>query len=276
MRTREMIININWKLTKYFEIARLAYVNSGAYLANILGKSLTVVLRIWIFTQLYRVTFAVAAVDVVGGLTVAQVIWSLMLVQSFETSTKPMISKLIDEEIKSGSFAYQVNKPYSYIFYHLAGYFGRVAANVGSNLLIGSVAAWFLVGAIGSSWLGLFFGLLILVLGYALDFLISLSIGLVAFWWEDSNTIMWMYSKGRFLLGGVILPIALFPEKIQKIAELLPFANLYYAPARIMVNFEWNLVEKFVLVQLAWIIFFIMIVSIMYSRGVKNVAINGG
>ncbi|MFZ5392375.1 MAG: ABC transporter permease [Patescibacteria group bacterium] len=276
MSLNMMLKNINWKLVKYFEIARLAYVNSGVYLANILGKSLTVVLRIWIFTQLYRVTFAVAGSDVVGGLTVVQVIWSLMLVQSFETSTRPMISKLIDEEIKSGSFAYQVNKPYSYIFYHLAGYFGRVTANVGSNLLIGTVAAWFLVGAIDWSWPGLFFGLLILILGYTLDFLISMSIGLVSFWWEDSNTIMWMYSKGRFLLGGVILPIALFPEKIQKIAEILPFANLYYAPARIMVNFDWNLAEKFVLVQLVWIFLSIMIVSIMYSRGVKNVAINGG
>ncbi len=267
---------MNWKLIKYLEVARVAYVNSGAYLVNILGRSLTVVLRIWIFTQLYSVTFAVSGMQQIGGLTVAQVIWSLMLVQSFETSTKPMISKLIDEEIKSGSFAYQVNKPYSYVFYHLAGYFGRVVANLGSNLVIGTVATWFLVGLIGWSWTGLLFGLLILVLGYTLDFLIAMSIGLVAFWWEDSNTIMWMYSKGRFLLGGVILPIALFPEKIQKIAEMLPFANLYYAPARIMVGFDGQLAEKFILVQLVWIFIFIMLVSIMYSRGVKNVAINGG
>lgn len=276
MKTGGMWRNMNWQLIKYVEIARLAYVNSGAYLANILGKSLTVVLRIWIFTQLYSVTFAVSGVEQVGGLTVAQVIWSLMLVQSFETATKPQISKIIDEEIKTGSFAYHVNKPYSYILSHLAGFFGRVMANVGSNILIGSIAALFLVGSIGWRIEGVVVGIFILILGYILDFLISMAIGLVAFWLEDANTIMWMYSKGRFLLGGVILPIALFPEKIQKIAELLPFANLYYSPARIMVGFDWSLAEKFILTQLVWIIISLIVVLIMYSRGVKNVAINGG
>ena len=42
------------KFLKYFEIAKVNYFNSSAYLLNLLSRSAIVIIRIWIFTQLYK------------------------------------------------------------------------------------------------------------------------------------------------------------------------------------------------------------------------------
>ncbi len=211
---------------KYLAIARVNYRTSATYLTNLLAHSATVVLRIWIFTQLYRVTFQMAGVPEIGALTVPMVIWCLMFTQSFQ-ATGRRTHVLIDEEVKLGTLAYSINRPYSYILFHYFGFLGRVGANIIISLVAGIVAAFILVGPIIFTWQSILAGLILIFLGYVLDFLISMSIGLSAFWLEDTTALGWLYSKAQLALGGMILPLALFPESIRNLAELLPFGKLY-------------------------------------------------
>lgn len=267
---------ITLKILKYFEIAKINYFNSLAYIVNALSRSAVVVLRIWIFAQLYKITFAVSGTDEIGGLTIAMVVWSLMMTQSFQSSGTPRVSNIIDEEVKTGTLAYSINRPYSYILFHLFGFLGRSTPILFTNLLIGSIAALILVGPIKITFFGIFFGLILLFLGRLLDFLISFIIGLSAFWIEDTTAIEWIYSKGQMVFGGIILPIALFPDYLQKIAELLPFSQLFYSAARLMVNFDMELFRQFILTQFFWIALFAALAFYIFKKGLKYVAINGG
>lgn len=266
----------SYKFLKYFEIAKVNYYNSAAYLFNLLSRSATVVLRIWIFAQLFKVTYAASGVSEVGGMTVVMVVWSLMMTQSFQSSTRPPISQLIDEEVKTGALAYSINRPYSYIFFHLAGFFGRSLPNLFINLSVGLLAALILVGPLDFSFYGIAFGMTLLFFGYILDFFINLIIGLLAFWVEDTSAFTWIYSKGQMIFGGIILPIALFPEYLQKIAEILPFSLMYYGAARIAVNFDFYLFQKFIFMQFVWIFVFGLLAFYLFNKGIKNVSINGG
>ena len=110
-----------------------------------------------------------------------------MMTQSFRTATTPRLSRIIDEEVKTGTLAYSVNRPYSYILFHFSGFIGRSIPNLFINLLIGSVAALILVGPIALSWQALGLGVVLLFFGYVLDFFVSLIIGLTAFWIEDTS-----------------------------------------------------------------------------------------
>jgi ABC-2 type transport system permease protein len=261
---------------KYLEVAKVNYLNTSVYTVNLISRSVLVVVRIWAFTQLYQVAFAASRSTEIGGLTVPMVIWILMMTQSFQSSTRPHVSQLIDEEVKSGTLAYMVNRPYSYALFHYFGYLGRTFSSLWVNLAIGSLVSLALVGLIDFNWWGLLFGLGLLIFGVTLNFLIYLIIGLTAFWVEDTSAFTWIYSKGQLVFGGLILPLALFPENLLRIAEILPFSQLFYSAARVVVDFDLSLFWHYALIQIAWLAFFGLIAYQMFQRGIKNVSINGG
>lgn len=263
-------------ILKYLEIFKVSYSSSSVYLANLVFQSITVVFRVWIFTQLYKVTYSVAHSTDIGGLTIPMAVWSLTLVQGFQTATQPSLIRMIEEEVKSGSLAYSINRPYSYLLFHYFGFLGRTLPKLVTNLIIGAIATVILVGFIQFTWMGLLLGVLLVFFGYTLDFAMQFIIGLSSFWVEDTSAFRWIYSKMFLIFGGAIVPLSLFPDAVRNIGELSPFAQLYYGASRIIVNFDSTLFERFFIAQLFWVALFMLIASFMFKKGVKNVSINGG
>ena len=151
---------------KYFAVSRVNYRTNATYLTNLIARGLTVALRIWVFTQLYRVTYQMTGSYEINGLTVPMVIFALMFTQSFQVASgHPRIFTLIDEEVKSGALAYSINKPYSYILFHYFGFLGRILSGLMFNLIVGFIAAFLLVGPLVFSWQGILSGVVLLFLG---------------------------------------------------------------------------------------------------------------
>lgn len=264
------------KILKYTEIAKVNYRNNVTYVVNLISRSGLVLIRVWIFAQLYRATYAIAGTSEIGGLTVAMTVWSLAFTQSFQGATKPPVARLIDEEVKTGLVAYSMNRPYSYVLFHLFGFLGKSVPNILLNTCIGAGAALILVGPIRFTAQGLLLGSVLLFLGFVLDFFMSLNIGLAAFWIEDITPFVWIYQKSQTIFGGVILPIALFPDAIRRIAERLPFSQLFYSAARMVVHFDPALFKQYLVTQLVWITFFGIGAFWLFYRGTKHVSVNGG
>lgn len=267
--------SLGLQVEKYLEVAKVSYSNKITYLTNVLAASGTVVLRIWIFTQLYRATYAASGIQTVGGMTVPMVIWTLMFTQGFG-SAKSGVLRVIDEEVKSGSLAYSLSRPYSYMLFHYFSELGGIGPMLIVNMAIGFLAALVLIGPINLTWQGFLAGALLLFLGYTLDFLISFTLGLSAFWVEDTSAFRWMYQKGQMVFGGAILPLALFPIWLRSIAELSPFSQLFYGAAQTIVNFNMETFLKFLSVQAVWIVLFYILSNWLFKKGGKNVSINGG
>jgi len=261
---------------KYWEIIKVNYANSTTYLTNVLARSATVVFRIWIFTQLYKATYAVSGVQSVGGMTVPMVVWTLMFTQGFQIATRPGVIRIIDEEVKSGSLAYSLNRPYSYLLFHYFSQLGRIGPILIANVFIGYFAALLLIGPIFFTLPGILAGMLLLYFGYTLDYIISFILGLTSFWVEDTSAFNWIYQKGQMIFGGNILPLALFPVQLRTIAELLPFSQLFYGSAQTIVNFNFAVFIKFLSVQLIWVGIMTLFAYWLFNKGAKNVSINGG
>jgi len=264
------------KISKYFEIGKISYLNNSAYFIGTISRGFTVFFRIWIFTALYRTTLNAYGLETINNLSLANVIWTLMIVQAFGSSTRPNIESLIQDEIKDGTFAYTINKPYSYFKFNLARSFGNIFSNILPNILIGSIAAMILVGPIQITFIGLMLGLILMLFGFILDFLISFIIGICAFWMEDITPLTWIHGKSTMVFGGMILPISLFPDKIQKIAELLPFSQLFYAPSKVITSGNFSDFIHYLPIQLIWISVAGLISYAVFKKGVRNVSQNGG
>lgn len=276
MTIAEKIKSLWVRLLAYYAVLHISRLMRFAYSGSLVMNGLITGLNIWIFTQLYTATYSSSGVTQVGGLTLVHIIWLLAFVQSFERATNPSPIRLIDEEIKSGSITYMLAKPYSYMFFHLAAFLGRIMPAVMGNLFFGCTAALILVGPIHLSFAAISAGLMALILGYLLDFFMFFMFALMGFWVEEARAFDWLYSKTKLIFGGVILPVALLPGALKTIVAILPFSNLYYAAARLMVNFDIGLLFQTLCVQLFWVVVLGGSAYYIFKRGVRHVTVNGG
>ncbi|HEY2980205.1 MAG TPA: hypothetical protein VGJ22_03405, partial [Anaerolineales bacterium] len=99
------------RIAKYWAIFRISLINSLAYPGELIGRSLIMVPFMWIFYQLWKTTYAAAGVQSINGLTPRDTLWYLMLAETIELS-RPFLARTISENVKDGSIAYLLNKPY--------------------------------------------------------------------------------------------------------------------------------------------------------------------
>lgn len=264
------------RIAKYIAVAKVNALNTKTHWPNMFARSLAIIVRVWIFTQLYQATFAETNSTIINGFSLSMVIWSLMLAQSFDSATRPSVSQIIGEEVQDGTVAYAVSKPYSYILFHAGSSIGRTIPTLISNLAIGALAALILVGPTSIELPGIILGTINLFLGYLLDFSIALLIGLSALWFENISAFTSIYHKCRLVFSGLIIPIALFPPLAQQIVSLLPFSHIYYTAAKQIVHFSLNDFLISVTLQLIWITVFFTLGYMVFSRSLRQLSVNGG
>lgn len=259
---------------KYWAIFRTQLLNSLAYPMDLLGRSLLIVLFMWIFMNLWRVTYGATGSLSIAGLTLADTMWYLMMAEAVMLS-KWDLSEPISEQVKDGGVAYLLNKPFNFILYHFAAGLGDSVMAFGGNIIIGSAVVWLMVGP-PPGILGWAFAGAAVVMAWLLDFCFSSLIGLSAFVVEDTNAFRWIYQKFLLLLGGVLIPLDFFPSWLQAISLNLPFAWIIYGPARLFVDPSLGRLGQVFLQQGIWLAVFGVTVWFLYRRAVARLVINGG
>jgi len=77
--------------------------------------------------------------------------------------------------------------------------------------------------------------------------------------------------------SGMIVPLPLFPEWMQRILGLLPFSGLVDIPMRFFTgNLCLNSLMPMLFLQLFWTVIFIILGKFLIVRGLKKVVIQGG
>ena len=188
----------------------------------------------------------------------------------------PKVSQLVDEDVRTGSFATLLVRPMSYPLYRFSASFGERSVRFASNLLAGSVITTILVGPLSLHVASLFCLLCALPLAFAIDFLGNFLVGLGAFWIEDTSGLFLIYSRGTMIIGGVLLPIELYPQFLQPILKVLPFANIAYGPARLFVHPSLSELLLILARQLFGVALLGTAVYFAYRIAQRRVFVNGG
>lgn len=260
---------------KYYEIMRVSLQNSMTYLYDVFFRALFLVVVIFIFVQLWRTTYGATESTVVAGLTLRRMIWYLVLTESIILS-RPRKVLEISDDVKSGAIAYALGKPYSYVLFHYFRFLGETAARFPVNLLVGGMIATVMVGPIYTSLISLPAVVIAVLLAITIDFFLSMAIGLLAFWVEDTTAFFWIYEKMLFTIGGMLVPLEIFPPLLQKISRALPFNLIVYGPARLLVDFSLEGFGRLVASQMMWGVVLFAAAHIVFSLGAKRVSIHGG
>jgi len=200
--------------------------------------------------------------------------WYLMMAETIELS-RPRLANTISDNVKDGSIAYILNKPYDFLLYQFSNSMGETVFRAIMNALLGGIVIWLLAGPPPAPF-GWAFAIPALLGTWIMNFCISCLIGLSAFLVEEVSPFMWIYQKFVFILGGFLIPLDFYPGWLQTIAKSLPFAYMVYGPSKIFVAPTFELLLNILSLQLVWIIVLGSILVVAYRRGVAYLTVNGG
>jgi ABC-2 type transport system permease protein len=260
---------------KYVEVLLITAQSSLAYPVDAFARSGFMALVILVFAQLWTVTFQISGRTSVGGFDLTRMIWYLVLTETIIMSCPRTFSK-IDLEVKSGDLAYVLNRPYDCALFQYATYLGNALLTLPVNFAVGAGLAFLLAGPPQlalSAWPAV--GVAVF-LAISLNFVVELSIGLLAFWFEDTYAFYWIYQKIVFTLGGLFLPLDAFPSTLRTISGLLPFTSIAYGPARLTAGYSLELLLSTIGTQLVWLAILGLVAAIIYRGGVRRLNVNGG
>lgn len=265
---------MNPAVQKYGAIFKAQLSNRLTYPLDLLVQSISIGMFMWIFLQLWKATYHSLGQTTIGGLTLYETLWYLMLAETI-TLSKPRLARIIAESVRDGSIAYVLNKPYNYLLYNASLGLGDSISHMIFNLLVGGVMTWLMVGPPPDPR-GWPFVLAAMILAWMIDFCFAALLGLAAFYTEDIAAFEWIYSKILLLLGGVLIPLDFFPAGLQSIAKMLPFAYTIYGPARLFVDPQIERAFGLFIGQILWLAVMSLIVIAFYRKGVMRLNINGG
>ncbi|HML24863.1 MAG TPA: ABC-2 family transporter protein [Aggregatilinea sp.] len=264
------------QIDKYAAIMRINVQNSVAYIWDAAGQGVFIVLFIFIFSQLWHATFAAQDATVIGGLTLNQTLWYFVWAELIELS-KIRVSFTIQDEVKDGSLAYTLGRPYNYVLYHLFSGLGSVGIRMISVLVFGAVIALTQVGPLHTFRIETLPAVLLVTLfAFLIDYCFSAGIGLLAFFFEDTSAFRLIYQKINFVLGGLLLPVDFLPGAVQTVARVLPFNLILYGPSKLFVAWDSTQFVQILGLQIVWLAILGSGVAVLFRYGARRVSINGG
>jgi len=261
-------------MKKYFAIFKTTLVNSLAYPGELVGRSLMILPFMWIFYQLWQVTFAASGSNTINGLTLRDTMWYLMMAETIELS-RPRVARAIAENVKDGSIAYLLNKPYDFMVYQFSVSMGETIFRALMTALFGGAMVWWLAGP-PPYLISLPLALVTVCGAWVLNFLVNGMIGLAAFVSEEVAPFEWIYQKLAFIFGGLLIPLDFYPHWLQSIAFALPFPAMTYGPSRLFVTPDASLFASVLGQQAIWILVLGILLVLAYRRGLVYLTVNGG
>ena len=270
-------------MTRYGFVLWTAARQQWAYRAELAMRAVQMALFMGVFMALWTTAFGVSGQAELSGYRLAEMVWYLAMTETITLSSSRVFIE-ISEEVKAGNLAYTLARPLSYPFYQVANSLGYSAPRFLLNLLTAAAVVGLgmrqvpvLSGAEGAGSLpGLLAFLGMAALALLLDALVAVLIGLLAFWIEEVTPIFWIYQKLLFTVGGLFLPLEMFPDWLRHVAEWLPFQFVTYVPARAFVAFEPEFVLRAAGGQVAYIAVLVALVALVWRRARRRLVVHGG
>ncbi|MDR6676238.1 ABC transporter permease [Pseudomonas oryzihabitans] len=178
---------------------------------------------------------------------------------------------VLNDEIRQGTLSGRLLKPVAPFWFHVAEHLGQMVVRAPI------VAAVFYLGAsIFSIDLVTIAGripifLASLTLAWIIIFHIYYCVGLLAFWLANSIALDAMVWSLYTVLGGMLIPVDLFPDTTRYLVAMLPFSASLDFPAKVLIGKVAGTELLFGFsVQLFWVLALVMLRQRLWMRGLKR------
>ncbi len=208
---------------------------------------------------------------------VADICWYTSLTQMM-LFMSPRLFMTIEEDVRSGDIAYSLIRPMPYLWMRISEGIGAMTANTLIYYTLGITFVYFYIGELPSGGLAaLVTALFFLYFGSILHILYQAMAGITALWLQDAEAIYRIYQKVLIVLGGLYMPLTLYPDWLQTWAFLTPVVAMMYGPVQFVLGENSPLnIQTLSLMMMAWFGFSILLMNIIYRSCVARLEINGG
>jgi len=236
-------------LAALWAFAALGWRRAAADRVGMAGRLALYVLLLFIFWELWQAT----PLGELGrpDLDLAHLFWYLVITECVAIGAGQPY-RFVEAEIRSGDIAAGLTRPLSYGLATLADWVGEAGHRVAVLAIAGGTAGVAMTGAVPFGWTAAPLILVSLGLACGLVLLCQLQLGYAAAWVGSAAPLFWIWQKLMFVLGGLILPLDLYPQPLQFIAEASPFAAMLYAPGSLVLGPSSRVVAASLGGQLLW------------------------
>ncbi len=206
---------------------------------------------------------------------IKDVAWYVSFTQMF-LFLSPRIFMSIEDDVRSGDIAYFLIRPVSYIKVKFMEGLGALSANIATYYSFGAIALWLYIGDLPSGGLTtLILTMLFIYLGSVLHLVFQITIGISALWLQEAEPLYRVYQKFLIVLGGLYMPITLYPNWVETVSAFTPFYTMMYLPASISLGGGSNLAV--VIISFAfWFALSFALMGWIYKACTKRIEVNGG
>ncbi len=257
---------------KYAGFAAIAIRQGLTDRGALLGRLGFYAVILFIFSRLWTV---VADKGAFPDASARDLLWYLAVTEWVVLSL-PWIHLQIENDVRSGDIAYRLPRPISYLGGRLAECAGDFLLRAVTLGLAGAVLASWMVGGLPDDPRGL---LLVLPLGLLAGWAglcFHAAIGLCAVWLQDCSPVYWIWQKCAFILGGLLLPLEIYPDWLREFALWTPFAAMMHGPGRMAFGWQPEVAGIVALKLLFWATVATVFVVWLYGRALRALDVNGG
>lgn len=277
-----MVSKIRTGLKPYLTFAKNSILLMYTYKMALFIEFIGVFIRVAVLYYLWDSLYKNSPDAVINGFTFENMIVYVVMMQVITMVLFVFPDLEMSREIREGSITQYLIKPIKYKYTKIAIVIGE---NIGFFTIL-FIPILIIICAIQINLginlmptaFNLIFFLVSLILAFIVDFHYAYIFGLLSFYTLNSWGLFTLRRAITMLLSGAIIPLAFFPNQIQKVIEYLPFAQVRHAPIMIYLGkYEsTNELIKLIGLQLIWAVIFIIIAEVLWKAAVRKLQVLGG
>jgi len=151
-------------------------------------------------------------------------------------STPTWVIYLMDRGVKNGELSPYLLRPIHPVWHYATEHWGELMCRLPVilpiavfGLTIADAWSWSLLAHLPAFILGL-------MLAWVINFIVHLVVGLIAFWSDNALGYDTVVYQLYIMLGGVVIPVELFPKAVQNVLAWTPFPYVLDFPVRVMIG----------------------------------------
>jgi ABC-2 type transport system permease protein len=185
------------------------------------------------------------------------------------------VERQISNAIKDGSLNKFLAQPVDFALYNLMTFLAD-----STPVLLGGIIVYGMMlftGFVSATAFQIFSGVLVLLFGLFISFLLAFMIAALAFYMDEVWTLFVMKNMSMWFLTGQVIPLDMFPESVSPLLKFLPFGYLAFVPTKILTGtFSTEEILFALLIVFCWTLGLYLLYKIFWTYSLRRYSAFGG
>jgi ABC-2 type transport system permease protein len=266
-------------MMKYWYVIKIGIENTLVYRFNFFFRAAFALVPLLATIYLWQTVYQ-GQTSNVGGYTLAGMISYYLLITIVDTLTSVTEDDWqIAGDIKDGNISAFLLKPMDYLAYRFCLFFsGKIIFTSVSLVPVGIFIYFFRaywVGPPGGLRLGCC--LVSILLTGLLQFFMSYTMALLAFWLLEVSTIIFILFALEYIAGGHLFPLNILPAGVARVLDYTPFPYQLFFPVSVYLGqVSGRALWQGLAIQTGWVLLFYVLARVVWRRGIRTYTAVGG